>query len=488
MSLIKRVISCGLAIVMAAGLMNGCGQTFKDEDIITLRWVTPENGPATDLDIVLAEANEYTKNKIGVTINLDFTDSQNLNRIMESGEYYDMIFSSDWLNRYDPNAAAGKFYDITDMIQSETPDLYNKIGEYWEAATVGGHIYGVPTLKDMGTEMMFRFNKDYYIDEKGMEIPEEMDFSDVERYLEIYKADFPDKYPLGITKTGPAGFTNFLERVIGTIIFIPYEGEVEAIPFWNSEKLMYRYRLMHKWFKAGYIDPNVVDIESENDLPKDVPVRFGVAWRGYLGYSNPDDWGFNVAISFFDGPYISRKTEQGALIAINSECDEAHVRAALKYIELLNTDRKLRDMLAYGIEGTHFRYIENGTVLQLKNGLDNYNPGLYNTGSVVNASVVSASERVLADPDLWEKVFEGYKTNGIFGKTEGFVYDQTETVEIVDTIMDIFDKYSTMLRTGAADPDVIVPEIREEMEAAGINELLDDINSQLKTHLESIEK
>lgn len=35
------------------------------------------------------------------------------------------------------------------------------------------------------------------------------------------------------------------------------------------------------------------------------------------------------------------------------------------------------------------------------------------------------------------------------------------------------------LRTGASDPDVVFPEMRPEMEAAGINGLVEDVNEEL---------
>ena len=127
--------------------------------------------------------------------------------------------------------------------------------------------------------MMFRFNTDYFEGEKGMRIPEHMDFEDVEPYLEAYKADFPYKYPADMTQAGIPGFTNFLERVISTIIFIPYdEDPPRVIPLWESEELMNRYRLLHKWYEKGYINPDAASVES-TIAEKTIPVRYGVAWR-----------------------------------------------------------------------------------------------------------------------------------------------------------------------------------------------------------------
>ena len=480
----KKIISLIFISALIISVFSGCSSTDEGKDgIIRLRWVTYGASVPDDINKIVEAANAYSKEKIGVVVDLEIQPTEMINLIMASGEYYDMIFTCEWLNSYDSAASKKLFYDITDLVESETPELYGIIGDYWECAKLDGRIYGVPTLKDMGTEMMFRFNSDYYEGQKGMEIPEYMTFEELEPYLEAYKKDFPHKYPLGVSKGGIPGFVNFLERIVGNLITIPYKSETpKAVPIWECEELIERYRLLHKWYTLGYIHPDASALES-TAIEKDTPVKFGVAWRGYSGYSNPADWGFNVKTSIYDGPYISRATEQGAMIGICAGCDETHAKAALKYIELLNTDRKFRDILAYGIEGVHFEYLENGTVLRTREGIDRYQVSLYPFGSVVNASVESVSRDFLSDPDQWKKVYEGYKEYGIFSKTNGFVYDKTRKEDIIATVNAIYSNYSTDLMTGTSDPDVVIPKMKEELVAAGIYELLDDVNSELEKHL-----
>ena len=50
----------------------------------------------------------------------------------------------------------------------------------------------------------------------------------------------------------------------------------------------------------------------------------------------------------------------------------------------------------------------------------------------------------------------------------------------------IYANYETDLRTGTSDPDVVIPKMRKEMEAAGIDELIDDIQQQLDEHLAEV--
>ena len=485
MKKIKKTMLLFLPVLLAVCTFCGCQKTEEEaDDVVRLRWVTFGSTVPADIKEVVKAANEYSAEKIGVVVDLELQPSDMLNLIMASGEYYDIVYTCEWLNPFDKNVLRDQFYDITDLVQEETPALYETIGDYWEAAEVNGRLYGVPTLKDMGTEMMFRLNADYFEGEKGMEIPEFMDFADIEPYLAAYKEDFPYKYPLAMDKSGIPGFTNFMERIVGTFILMPYgqEGNPKVLPVWDCEELMNRYRLLHKWYELGYIQPDASAVESTT-ADKTIPVRCGVAWRGYQGYSNPADWGFQVKTSIYGGPYISRSTEQGAMLAICSGCSEEHARAALKYIELLNTDRKFRDILAYGIEGKHFNYLENNTVIRTETGRSRYQPSLYPMGSVVNASVESVSEDFLADPDQWTKVYEGYEEYGIHSSAYGFVYDKTRKEDIIAALTAIYANYSTDLITGTSDPDVVIPKMREEMEKAGVGELLDDIQQQLEEYL-----
>ena len=194
-----------------------------------LRWVTySETGAPLDAKEVIAAANACSEEKIGVTVNLEFQPTEKINLMMASGEYYDIVFTCSWVNDFDKNAEAGLYYDITDLVQKETPALYQSIGKYWDCAKINGRIMGIPILKNMGAQNMFRLNADYLEGQKGMEIPEEMDgLEALEPFLKAYKEDYPDKYPIAMDRGGPPGYMNFVEQIAGGIIVIPYDQETE---------------------------------------------------------------------------------------------------------------------------------------------------------------------------------------------------------------------------------------------------------------------
>ncbi len=481
----KKLLSMALAVVMLLGMASL--PAFAAEEPVKLVWWTYGEAPK-DAQKVIEAANAYSAEKLGIVVDLQFKDPEQLALDLSIGEYYDMIFTCEWTNKFDLNAQNELYYDITDLVAEYTPDLYEVIGQFWQAGTVNDRIYGVPTLKDMGGEMFFRINADYYEGEKGMTIEDTMKFADLEKYMEVFKADFPNEYPMSLTSSGISGMTNFMERIVSAYLVIPYTAvgtdmETTVIPVWECEEFVNRLRLMHKWYELGYIN---ADAATTDSVPVSVPtsIRAGQAWMGYRGWSNPATYGFYVKLSRYDGPYMSRATMQGGLTAMNAGASEDKVIASLKYIELLNTDQAFRDILAYGIEGEHFNYLDNGTVLRTEAGAANYMMDTYITGSVANASVVSASAEFTADPEQWDKVYAGY-ADAIISATQGFAFNGESTADVRTALYAVWTKYSKELLTGTSDPDVILPQMKAEMEAIGLLDVLAEAQRQLDAHLAS---
>ena len=65
-------------------------------------------------------------------------------------------------------AGNGYYYDLTEIVEKTAPKLYKAVDPWWEIGTLHGKIYGVPMLKELGAEVFFRMNSDYFEKEKGL--------------------------------------------------------------------------------------------------------------------------------------------------------------------------------------------------------------------------------------------------------------------------------------------------------------------------------
>ena len=488
----RRIFTLLIAVMFLFSWTSCAGgpqEQAPGEPVNLVWWVYSSGDIPNDMAEVIARANEISAEKIGVTVDIVFKTDDQFALDLNTGEYYDMTFTCSWCNDFDGNSRLGYFYDLTDLVREATPDLYAAVDPWWSIGTLNGRIYGVPMLKDLGAEVFFRLNSDYFEGERGLELPEQMEFADLEPLLAMYQEDHPDEYALHMGQNGLTGMFQEHERIVDSYLVIPYSksGTDEGttiIPIWEDEEYMDMLRCLHRWYELGYINP---DAATTTELPYSLhnPVRSGTAWTGYRGWSDPETVGFNVELVRYIGPNMSRATEQGSLIAVNAAASEEHAEACLRYMELLYTDNEFRDLLAYGIEGQHFNYYE-GTVIRTDEGAEDYLLDNFVTGPAISATVVSASPELLADPDQWTHVYEEYE-NATQSDTRGFSYNGESTEAIRAALNAIWDGYYYELVTGTADPDETMVEIQELMYEAGLQEVIDDAQSQLDDYLSSLD-
>ena len=292
----------------------------------------------------------------------------------------------------------------------------------------------------------------------------------------------PDDYPLKLAKSGITSWQNCLADWISMEYLIGLDWEAQGtdqelvvksalqIPAWTE-----RLETIHKWYEAGYINPDAAITESMGRSIAGV-VQSGQGWFGAeTVWSNARQKA--SYISRYDGPYLSTGSLRGSMTAISSTTE--HPAEALALVQLMNTDPAYREIARYGIEGKHYVRNDDGTVTKTDLGNTNmslwaYSQGFYNVGPIE----ASAFESVPADPDMWEKVFEGY-ADATVSAALGFTFDYSSVDSQCLAIASIIEEYKYELYTGTSDPAVVVPEMLDRMFEVGLQDVLDECQAQL---------
>jgi len=483
----KKLLALLVTVLMVGALLAAPAGA---EDYVKLTWVQGTGADApVDVALVNEALNEISREKLGVEVEIIYMTGEQVLNSIRAGEVYDMYFTCDWYNDYATQSFAGIFADITDLVKTVTPDLYATMPEeVWELAKVNGSIFAIPVKKDYCPEMFLQFDIDFFVEKLGMEIPAEMNYLDLEPYLEAYKAEYPDLYPRMLSKAGGGldGIFNFINRDVA--IGFPYaaagtDNATKIISLYEDEEFVARLAAHRDWYLKGYINPDAATLEETSIDPKVNFIRLG---QGFYGADAI--WSaarhFPNAISKVSGPYLSVSGVRGSMNAFNSalEADPERLELALKYQELVNTDLTYRDILRYGIEGVHFNYNEDGTVSKTDEG-DNYTPWAFSQGSYALSSVqASAFASVPADPNMWDVVFAGYE-HALVAADYGFSFDPTAVEMEVAQLTVIRDKWQAQLYTGSVDLEEGLAAVIAEMEAAGLRDVIAEAQAQLDAHL-----
>lgn len=501
---LNKLLALGMAAVMAAGVLTGCGgsdseapapanetaqNTSETEstaaadtgtadsgqasgEVPTLIWWTVGGTPADDFDEAVAKISDYSEEKIGVRLDVKIAGwndyDTKMNTIVNAGEYFDIMFTNN--TNYSKFVNLGAFENISDMVQTVTPELYSFIPEkLWSGVQIHGNVYAVPTYKDSSLTQ-FYYLDDQYVQKYGIDMGSLKDLQSLDPIVRTIKdGEGKSFYPLMLNQGALwSGFFNNYDglasgiQAIGVKIDDP---ERKVVCTLEQEDIVAGLELLHAWYADGIINPdaNVVAEDSKGNAfgnaqgwPSAV-----VQWQTLQGVEKYD------AVKVF-GPLYTTETIQGSMnaISVNSNYKEE----ALKVLQLINTDQKFRDLCAYGVEGDHFEYLDDCSVKRLR---DDWTWPAYTQGTFF---VMSNQEG--SDPNQWDEV-KKQNEEAAASTCLGFSLDVTNIQNEVSNVNTTWDKYKYDMLTGASDPATAVPKCIEDLKAAGLDTIIAEAQKQI---------
>ena len=479
----KRLFALVLAVMM---LLSVCSVASAETEPVKLVWFmyTASEAPI-DWPEVEALLNEYSAEKIGVTCEYIYMDDNQVARATQAGEYFDIAFTCDWWNDYATNVAAGMFLDLTDYL-GEFPALRDSVLDLaWEGVKINGGTYAIPHMKDIGYEVFWILDTDFFLNQAGFEQDSYISFEGIEPYFEAYKQANPDDYPFKMSYGGITSWQNCLVDWISMDYLVGLEWEAQGtedeyvvksaleIPAWKN-----RLATIHSWYEKGYINPDAAVTES---MPR---AQAGVVQSGQGWFGAETVWANVIKkpiyISRYDGAYLSTSSIRGSMTAISSFTE--HPMEALKLVELMNTDPWYRETARYGIEGKHYIRNDDGTVTRTELGSSNMGVQAYAQGHyTLGALEASPFPEVPTDIHQWEKTMAGYE-EATLSAAMGFTPDLSPVETECLAIKQVIEEYRRELYTGTSDPEVVIPEMLDRMYEVGLQTVKDELQAQLDAY------
>jgi putative aldouronate transport system substrate-binding protein len=465
------VIIFTAAIFISAALC-GCNKADKSA-VPTLIW-WQIGGNSSELPYYSRLLSEYTEAKIGVRLEMRqgtwAGSSQRFNAMINTGEYFDILFSD--ANTFTNFASLGAFADISDLVKEAVPGLYYGMPEeLWRGVSLGGKIYGVPTFKDSATTQ-FVFWDAALVEKYGLDIDDNTWQGWDANFKKLKEGEGQRFYPYVMSKGEiDSVFINYIELTsllnpVGVRFDDPKRRVVCTL---EQADVLEGFAYMHRWFENGMINP---DANMVDTTPRYRPFFSSQAWPA-VAASYATSAGIEKYLpSQYFGPLYSTKSIQGSIncISVNSK----YKREALKLLELVNSDTSFRDMMAYGIEGDHFHYVTmpdgRKAVHRDRNDwpLINYQGGNY--------FIETPEDTVPAG--YWDEV--RYLNETAFPSyILGFTMDLTPVENEVINCRNTWDKYSTDLRTGAANPNKLLPVVISELRKKGMDKIIAEAQRQI---------
>ena len=506
----KRVIALLLAALMLLAMFAGCAkqeaapsttettdtqtdapqtsgeETPAQDEIVKLKLVT-RCGSFEDQDLVQEEMNKILREKIGVEIELGFIGlgdyDQNVQTMMAGGDDIDIVFTSNFANDYYSAVAKGAFLPLDDLLKEYAPQAYTNIPEkFWDAVRVDGKIYGFINYQIIASENGFMARKDL-LDAAGFDINSVKKVEDIEPFLAYAKEADPSYIPMEMCKTGVFtylknyyGFDQIgADSMPGAVRF--GDDSMTVINMFASDEFAAYCELMRDWYLKGYFISDAATFTAVADQRKTGriasainPIKPGVEGELAINYAN------EMTVIPLDTPVATTKGCTNTMNAIMRTCK--HPEKAMQFLELLNTDVELNNLLNFGIEGKHYNKVSDNQIELIPDS--GYAPNRAWTFGTAFLSYYLPGQ----ETDVWEKTKQ-LNEESVAAPTLGFTFDSSAVQSEMAQCASVYEEFAPSLITGSVDPAEVLPQFLEKLEKAGANTIIAEEQNQINAWLAS---
>ena len=459
----------------------GSASTAATDEVVTIKWITVGNGMPSNYDAWLEQVNPYLEEKIGVNIDMEVVGwgdwDTRRNVVVNTAGDYDILFTN--LNTYTNDVSNGAFMDITELVQTASPDLYASIpADFWEAVSVGGKIYGVPTMKDSSITQYLVLADDafeqYAPDYDPSTFTDLTDPELTEALQAITDGSGQAAWPLS---SSAATYLTYQYDTLGAGIIgmgVKYnDPEAKVVSIFEQPEITEYLNLLRSWYQSGIINSDAATASEDNSYK---PAAIAQGWSG----AAKTNWGpamGTTATAVQWGPTIlSNDSVRGSISCISANCQ--HPDKVLQFLELVNTDSYVRDLFYYGVQGDNWDYTDETKTKVHKNNAE------WSMAGYTQGSYFTVTPTDQYDFNEYDEV-EELNANAEPSVLLGFSMDIEPVRDQVQNCITICEKYKSELLTGTRDPAELVPQMMEELNGAGFQDVMTEAQSQVDAFMAS---
>lgn len=495
----KQVTALLMTAAMALG-MGAFGMTAAaDEDIyeVVVEYPTLGSTPE-DLQMVEDALNEITEEKIGVHVTFypvsafDVTNTTNL--MVSSGEKLDLAISifeggcMSYVNK-------GELLELDDLVEEYGQDILAAEGVAMGGGYVDGTLYAVPTEEKMGRVKGFMCRKDL-LDKYGIEYDETKVYTAKElgEIFAVVQAGEGGAFHCVAANGSEGGIYPYFDHTdqlgasyaSGTLMNYGMDS-TEIVNYFATDEFKELSEEIRSWYENGYLSSDC-NTTTDSALTQ---------WQtgNYLGiFANAEPDMINsyqqVTSSYFDTDLVCLYTSESAAMTqfyqvtqwmIPITCDNPE--KTMEFLNLTYADTDVINILYRGIEGVHYNFVEGSDCeVEFANGYDASNVPYM---AVLNVWGDKSKDYVMAptDASYYDQLKEFNSSIAYESKALGYAFNSESVKTKYAAISDVVTQYSSSLGLGVVDVETALPEFLSSLEAAGINDVIAENQSQFDTWL-----
>lgn len=469
---------CVMLIMLAFGVffVTGCNKKnaiveiskdeFKEPYQIDWYYISPNT--QTDIGTVEEAVNEYLKDKLNVTLKLNGFSwnpyEEKMKVMIAGGEKFDICFTSAGVLNYKMNVLRNAFLPINDLMDQYAPKTKGMLDEnFLKGSQIAGKNYAIPALKDSGHNYGFLYRKDlaekYNLVSALQGIKS---FEELEPIFKVIKANEPDIIPFDCSPGHSITTCLDFDMIAFPGGFYPDTIDNKVVNVVETPEYANAVKLVNKYYQEGFIGN--LNAEKSNYFINIEQLKPGKDKE--ISSAKPYEY---VQVDLTPPRMMSCDT-MGSMLAISST--SKNPKRVMRFLELLNTDPYLNNLIVYGIEGKHYRKVSEDKIEVNKNGGYTYASYQWMFGNTFLNYLTTKD-----DPEKKKKMWS-YNKIVKPSKVLGFHFDIEPVKSQVAACDNVRIEYIKTLEKGSVDADIMLPKFIEKLKKAGADQITDEIKKQ----------
>lgn len=515
----KKIVCMVLVVILSAISLCACGGG-DDGGNAKLYWAM-QWSYQKDYDTVLKAVNEeLEKHMPGTQIEFQMDMAYETKwALWMAGKTQIDLCVSGWPLSLAEDIQNGCLMPLDDLVKEYAPSVQAEMEEYasvYQTGTVNDKLYAIPNIQfNIDDDLYFGVPEAYYqfIDPNEVFAYAEQNPTCTEEFYQIIDR-YADKVAAHITSTGSdqkpyIDMQYFQQNVVRRgFDFISRDSDfcyrifdkdgnvnqdIDIIDIHDTEEYKTFIKWANTWYKKGYISKDIITSSSssatdfifyvnvasfsQNDTNNDgiIEPRVGNNYADmYMIKMTPDKWkinGINLIgkwSTYFSIPTTAKYPER-----------------AMQLIELLRTDEgaDLLNLIIYGIEGTHYDELEDGTIRAKDYVGQGTSGSAYGIPYWMISSSVASNKKIIYPytKEYVAKAADYYANVGNLKTTPltGFTFDTSEISTELTMLKAVNEEYEKQLTAGISDDYMaIYNEFMDKRKASKSEEIIKQLQNQ----------
>lgn len=489
----KKLIALLLVAVMALSLVacgsndgnKGSGES-SEAYTVKLMFPTMQTIPNDDaIADVEKGINDYLAENGHADLKLDiefvslFNYTSDVNMQLASETPMDIIFTGNL-----PTAVAnGYLTDLTPYLDKELAGAYDVIKDWIDCGTINGTVYAIPCYKGQVLSWKYIYD-DAFSDAYDMSSIKCLD--DLDAAFAAMKAKYPNEY-FGVYCNQYHTLKCFEDHTSVTGTYFATVGEDPTlVNYFTTDAFKEGCKKAYEHRQLGYVDPE----GSTNTQSHDALIMSGACKGVIMGHAYSIDTiekmftGNNTYGATFKAVEIATSDMSTNTLTYGIPYTSKNPAKAAEMMNLIWTDEFIASTLIYGLEGVSFVWNADHTSIEYPEGLTMDTvpyTALYTCGAFGNQFLLYGFDQNTSEAD--KGFMKELIDNAWYPPLFGFIPDATNVSTQVAAVSNVYDQYFKPLTYGDVNPDEVLPQFLAELEAAGINDIMAEYQSQVDAWL-----